>query len=78
MLSPRTVGGGGKPGWGMGQGLSATQTRSNTGWRGRRSGHVAQGSAGAQGVASLCAPPATETPRPLSPQGFQRLRGGAV
>lgn len=59
--APARWGEGGKPGWGMGQGLSATQTRSNTGWWGRGSGHVAQGSAEAQGVASLCAPPATET-----------------
>lgn len=61
MLSPRTVGGGGEAGLGNGPGPVCHPDPSNTGWWGRGSGHVAQGSAEAQGVASLCAPPATET-----------------
>lgn len=75
LRSPRAARGG-ERGWGTGQGLSATQTHSNTGagvaGRATWLGAVA----GADGVAFLCAPLAIQTGSPASPSPEGRAAPG--
>lgn len=84
MRSPRAARGG-ERGWGTGQGLSATQTHSNTGAGVEGRATWLRAAAGADGVAFLCAPLAIQTGSPASPSpegraapGGGRCAGGGV